>query len=88
MHRYDRRNKSVGNSIKDQKMITLYDIGPIFIEGKEIGTSPFVRRIMYTLNYKKLPYKLKLLSYEAIEPTAKSIGAPPTGVRADGVTPR
>ncbi|KAI3616469.1 hypothetical protein WG66_011436 [Moniliophthora roreri] len=69
-------------------MITLYDIGPAFINGQEIGTSPFVRRVIYTLNYKKLPYKLKLLSYEAVEPTAKSIRAPPTGVRADGTTPR
>ncbi|ESK86991.1 hypothetical protein Moror_10921 [Moniliophthora roreri MCA 2997] len=69
-------------------MITLYDVGPLVIDGKESGFSPFVRRIMYILNYKRLPYQVKLLRYEDIEPTAKSVGAPPTALRADGITPR
>ncbi|EEB97723.1 hypothetical protein MPER_02899 [Moniliophthora perniciosa FA553] len=69
-------------------MITLYDIGPIVVDGKETGFSPVVRRVMYILNYKGIPYNVKFLCYEDIEPTAKSLGAGPTGVRADGKTLR
>uniref|UniRef100_A0A0W0FQ43 GST N-terminal domain-containing protein n=1 Tax=Moniliophthora roreri TaxID=221103 RepID=A0A0W0FQ43_MONRR len=72
----------------NHRMITLYDIGPVVVDGKETGLSPMVRRVMYILNYKGIPYNVKFLCYEDIQPTAKSLGAGPTGVRADGKTPR
>ncbi|KAL0563417.1 hypothetical protein V5O48_018650 [Marasmius crinis-equi] len=58
-------------------MITLYDLGPIKTP-KEWGMSPFVRRVMFTLNYKKIPFELIQLPLEELEPKAKSLGALPT----------
>ncbi|EEB97616.1 hypothetical protein MPER_03031, partial [Moniliophthora perniciosa FA553] len=42
----------------------------------------------FILNYKKLPYEVKFLGYDDIEPTAKSVNAPPTTLKPDGVTPK
>ncbi|KAL0568577.1 hypothetical protein V5O48_013406 [Marasmius crinis-equi] len=58
-------------------MITLYDLGPIKTP-KEWGMSPFVRKVMFTLNYKKLPFELIHLPLDELEPKAKSLGALPT----------
>ncbi|KAK1221253.1 hypothetical protein PQX77_015944 [Marasmius sp. AFHP31] len=54
---------------------------------KHIGCSPHVRKIIFALNYKKIPFKHVNLSLDSIEPTAKSVGAPPTTTSADG-TPK
>ncbi|KAG7086932.1 hypothetical protein E1B28_002848, partial [Marasmius oreades] len=69
-----------------RKMITLYDFGPSFFD-KAMGTSPFVRTIRFALNLKKIPYKVIELGLFDLTPTAKSIGAPPTGKKPDG-TPK
>ncbi|KAL0579555.1 hypothetical protein V5O48_002435 [Marasmius crinis-equi] len=65
------------------KMITLYDLGPSHFPA-DLGCSPHVRKIVFTLNYKKIPFTIKTLLFDAIEPTAKSLGADPTGKKADG----
>ncbi|KAJ8090080.1 hypothetical protein PM082_018660 [Marasmius tenuissimus] len=67
-------------------MITLYDMGPSTLP-KHLGCSPHVRKIIFALNYKKIPFTLVNLSLDSIEPTAKSVGAPPTTTSADG-TPK
>ena len=41
----------------------------------------------FALNYKGLNYKTKWVDYPDIEAVCKEIGAPPTGFKADGVTP-
>ncbi|KAF9254400.1 hypothetical protein L218DRAFT_951594 [Marasmius fiardii PR-910] len=64
-------------------MITLYDLGQTKFP-EHLGASPHVRKIIFTLNYKKLPFTLAPLHLESIESTAKSLGAPPTGTYADG----
>ncbi|KAG7086967.1 hypothetical protein E1B28_002883 [Marasmius oreades] len=64
-------------------MITLYDIGPCKVPGVK-GYSAHVRKIIYTLNYKKLPYIIQLVDYLTLEPTAQSLGATPTTKRLDG----
>ncbi|KAJ8090061.1 hypothetical protein PM082_018641 [Marasmius tenuissimus] len=64
-------------------MITLYDMGPSNYP-KHLGCSPHVRKIIFALNYKKIPFKLVPLPLDSIEPTAKSIGAAPTTTSADG----
>ncbi|KAF9266689.1 hypothetical protein L218DRAFT_744351 [Marasmius fiardii PR-910] len=66
-------------------MITLYDVGPSASE-EHPSLSPFVRRTRYALNYKKIPYKVSWVDFFTMEKTAKQIGAPPTGVRADGTS--
>ncbi|KAF9254503.1 hypothetical protein L218DRAFT_938523 [Marasmius fiardii PR-910] len=67
-------------------MITLYDFGPSYFD-KSMGTSPFVRIIRFALNLKKIPYRVVELGLFDLTPTAKSIGAPPTGTKPDG-TPK
>ncbi|KAK7033892.1 hypothetical protein VNI00_012516 [Paramarasmius palmivorus] len=64
-------------------MITLYDVGPA-TNSTEISTSPHVRKIRYTLNYKGIPYKVSWVNLFNLEEIAKSVGAAPTGVRPDG----
>ncbi|KAL0056867.1 hypothetical protein AAF712_016517 [Marasmius tenuissimus] len=58
-------------------MITLYDTGPSSFPS-HLGCGPYVRKIIFALNYKKLPFKLITLPLPTIESTAKSLGAPPT----------
>ncbi|KAG7091783.1 hypothetical protein E1B28_008188 [Marasmius oreades] len=65
-------------------MITLYDMGPVPKLPGNMGTSPNVRKVIFTLNYKKLPFTLVPLNLEFIEPTAKSLGASPTTTYPDG----
>ncbi|KAF9253935.1 hypothetical protein L218DRAFT_836527, partial [Marasmius fiardii PR-910] len=36
------------------------------------------------LNYKKIPYNAVHIGFSDVEPTAKRIGAPPTGKKPDG----
>ncbi|KAL0057226.1 hypothetical protein AAF712_016143 [Marasmius tenuissimus] len=64
-------------------MITLYDMGPSTLP-KHLGCSPHVRKIIFALNYKKIPFTLVNLSLDSIQPTAKSVDAPPTTTSADG----
>ncbi|KAK7018080.1 hypothetical protein VNI00_018399 [Paramarasmius palmivorus] len=64
-------------------MITLYDVGPA-PNSSEISLSPHVRKARYILNYKRIPYKVSWVTFFTLEETAKSLGAAPTGVRADG----
>ncbi|KAF9266686.1 hypothetical protein L218DRAFT_921227 [Marasmius fiardii PR-910] len=64
-------------------MITLYDVGPTTSK-EHPSFSPFVRRTRYSLDYKKIPYKVVWVNFFTMEEVAKRIGAPPTGVRADG----
>ncbi|KAF9254401.1 hypothetical protein L218DRAFT_886431 [Marasmius fiardii PR-910] len=64
-------------------MITLYDLGPTKFP-ENMGASPHVRKIIFTLNYKKLPYTRVPLDLESLEPTAKSLGAAPTATHPDG----
>ncbi|KAI3601470.1 hypothetical protein WG66_002600 [Moniliophthora roreri] len=64
-------------------MITLFDIGPVVIDGKETGFSPFTRRIMFAFIPTLFSNKIN-----DIEPTAKSVNAPPTALKSDGVTPQ
>ncbi|KAK1223764.1 hypothetical protein PQX77_013353 [Marasmius sp. AFHP31] len=64
-------------------MLTLYDLGPSKYP-QHLGCSPHVRKIIFALNYKKLPFKLELLSVSSLEPTSKSLGAAPTGTHPDG----
>lgn len=68
-------------------MITLYDVGPS-ANKKYPSMSPHVQKTRYTLDYKKIPYKVNWVNFFTMEETAKQLGAPPTGVRADGVTPK
>ncbi|KAK1234603.1 hypothetical protein PQX77_002192 [Marasmius sp. AFHP31] len=58
-------------------MLTLYDTGPSKFPS-HLGCSPHVRKIIFALNYKKLPFKLISIPFGSIESTAKSIGAAPT----------
>ncbi|KAL0061961.1 hypothetical protein AAF712_011167 [Marasmius tenuissimus] len=67
-------------------MISVYDLGPSKIP-ESLGASPNDRKVIFTLNYKKLPYKIIIITMDDIESTAKSIGAPPTSKKSDG-TPR
>ncbi|KAG7093415.1 hypothetical protein E1B28_007097 [Marasmius oreades] len=64
-------------------MITLYDLGP-FASPDHPSLSPHTRKTRYTLDYKKIPHKVSWVHFFTMEETAKRIGAPPTGVRADG----
>ncbi|KAK1220165.1 hypothetical protein PQX77_017086 [Marasmius sp. AFHP31] len=58
-------------------MITLYDTGPSSFPS-HLSCGPYVRKIIFALNYKKLPFKLITLPLPTIESTAKSLGAAPT----------
>ncbi|KAK1223763.1 hypothetical protein PQX77_013352 [Marasmius sp. AFHP31] len=64
-------------------MLTLYGLGPSKFP-QHLGCSSHTRKIMFALNYKKLPFKLIDLSADAIMPTAKSVGAAPTSTHPDG----
>ncbi|KAG7094515.1 hypothetical protein E1B28_005346 [Marasmius oreades] len=64
-------------------MITLYDMGPSSFP-ESMGGSPHVRKVIFTLNYKSLPFKITTLHFDSIEPTAKSLNAPPTTTKPDG----
>ncbi|KAK7054509.1 hypothetical protein VNI00_003707 [Paramarasmius palmivorus] len=64
-------------------MITLYDLGPCRVPGVQ-GFSANVRKIIYTLRYKGIPFTVSLVDWVTLEPTAKSIGAPPTTTKPDG----
>ncbi|KAJ8090059.1 hypothetical protein PM082_018639 [Marasmius tenuissimus] len=64
-------------------MLTLYDLGPTKFP-EHIGGSPHVRKIIFALNYKKLPFKLVVISINSLELTAKSLGATPTDKHPDG----
>ncbi|KAK1223758.1 hypothetical protein PQX77_013357 [Marasmius sp. AFHP31] len=64
-------------------MITVYDMGPSEFP-EDVGASPHVRKVILTLNYKSIPYLVKHLLFDEIEPTAKAVGAPSTSIRADG----
>ncbi|KAG7086926.1 hypothetical protein E1B28_002842 [Marasmius oreades] len=69
-------------------MITLYDAGPTLFPDTSLGVSPYTRRVILTLNYKKLPYKIVEITLDKIESTAKSIGAPPTRTDPKDGTPK
>ncbi|KAJ8083596.1 hypothetical protein PM082_009471 [Marasmius tenuissimus] len=58
-------------------MLTLYDTGPSGFPS-HLGCGPHVRKIIFALNYKKIPFKLVNVPFTSIETTAKLLGAPPT----------
>ncbi|KAJ8077595.1 hypothetical protein AAF712_009061 [Marasmius tenuissimus] len=64
-------------------MITLYDMGPTACP-TDLGASPHTRKIIFTLNYKKLPFEIKPIAPDDIEATAKAVGAPHTSILANG----
>ncbi|KAG7098005.1 hypothetical protein E1B28_005313 [Marasmius oreades] len=64
-------------------MITVYDLGPSKFP-EHVACSPHTRKIIFSLNYKKLPFKVSIIALDEIERTAKSIGAPPTTSNPDG----
>ncbi|KAL0062764.1 hypothetical protein AAF712_010386 [Marasmius tenuissimus] len=64
-------------------MITLYDMGPSKFP-EETGASPHVRKVIFTLNYKSIPFEVNTINFEDVESTAKSVGAPPTTTKPDG----
>jgi len=61
--------------------ITLYDAASLL---KEKTLSPFVGKTRLLLNYKKIPFKTVWITFPEIEPTCKSVGAPPTRKKQDG----
>ncbi|KAJ8090028.1 hypothetical protein PM082_018607 [Marasmius tenuissimus] len=67
-------------------MLTLYDLGPTTFP-EFLGGASHVRKIIFALNYKKLPFKIEVLPFGSLEPTARSLGASPTGTHPDG-TPK
>ncbi|KAE9396353.1 hypothetical protein BT96DRAFT_958228 [Gymnopus androsaceus JB14] len=64
--------------------IIFYDI-PFAEPG--VCWSPFTWRTRYCLNYKGLPYRTEWVEYPDIEALCIKIGAAPTDVQDDGVTP-
>ncbi|KAG7098003.1 hypothetical protein E1B28_005311 [Marasmius oreades] len=64
-------------------MITVYDLGPSKFP-EHVGGSVHTRKVIFSLNYKKLPFKVSTITWGEIERTAKSIGAPPTTTHPDG----
>lgn len=40
------------------------------------------------MNYKGIPYKTVWIDYVDVQKALKELGAPPTGIQADGTTPR
>ncbi|KAF9264346.1 hypothetical protein L218DRAFT_1027754 [Marasmius fiardii PR-910] len=64
-------------------MITVYDLGPSNFP-EHLGCSPHTRKVIFALNYKKIPYKYSAVKFEDVEQTAKSINAPPTTTKPDG----
>ncbi|KAK7054508.1 hypothetical protein VNI00_003706 [Paramarasmius palmivorus] len=68
--------KRLSSSIND-RMITVYDLGPCRIPGVQ-GFSGSARTVIYILKYKGIPFTVSLVDWATLEPTAKSIGAPPT----------
>ncbi|KAG7098004.1 hypothetical protein E1B28_005312 [Marasmius oreades] len=64
-------------------MITVYDLGPSKFP-ENVGGSPHTRKVIFSLNYKKLPFEVSAITLGEIERTAKSIGAPPTTTHPDG----
>ncbi|KAL0568558.1 hypothetical protein V5O48_013425 [Marasmius crinis-equi] len=64
-------------------MISLYDLGPTAYP-VGLGTSPHVRKIIFTLNYKQIPFKIEVLDVDDLEDTAKAVGAPHTSILANG----
>ncbi|KAK0457976.1 uncharacterized protein EV420DRAFT_404040 [Desarmillaria tabescens] len=66
-------------------MITLYDIPSKAADSPGTMTT---WRTRYCLNLKNLPYKTVYVEVPDIEALAKKIGAAPTGLQLDGVSPR
>ncbi|KAK0193046.1 hypothetical protein F5146DRAFT_1192448 [Armillaria mellea] len=66
-------------------MITLYNI-PFKIADSSGTVTTW--RTRYCLNLKNVPYQTVYIEMPDIEALAKEIGATPTGLRLDGVTPR
>ncbi|KAK0489660.1 hypothetical protein EDD18DRAFT_1259043, partial [Armillaria luteobubalina] len=66
-------------------MITLYDIPSNVADSPGTVTT---WRTRYCLNLKHLPYQTVYVEVPDIEDLAKEIGAAPTGLRPDGVSPK
>ncbi|KAG7086056.1 hypothetical protein E1B28_003576 [Marasmius oreades] len=64
-------------------MITVYDLGPSKFP-EAFGCSPHVRKIIFALNYKQLPFKVFIITSSTIDSVAKSVEAPPTATKPDG----
>ncbi|KAG7097999.1 hypothetical protein E1B28_005307 [Marasmius oreades] len=64
-------------------MITVYDLGPSRFP-EHVSGSPNTRKVIFSLNYKKLPFKVSFVDLNEVDQIAKSIGAPPTTTNPDG----
>ncbi|KAF5349900.1 hypothetical protein D9757_012743 [Collybiopsis confluens] len=73
-------------SASNQTEIIFYDI-PLAEPEPNICWSPNTWKTRFCLNYKGLPYRTEWVEYPDIEGLCKKIGAAPTGVESDGVTP-
>ncbi|EJD06827.1 uncharacterized protein FOMMEDRAFT_144709 [Fomitiporia mediterranea MF3/22] len=62
-------------------IITLYDAE---FDLPEKTLSPFAIRLRLLLDYKRIPYQNVWIHFPDIEASAKSVGAPPTRINADG----
>ncbi|GJE92481.1 glutathione S-transferase [Phanerochaete sordida] len=60
--------------------ITLFDIPSTTPQ----PWAPNIWKIRFILNYKRLPYRTTWVEFADVENTLRSIGAPPSSVRADG----
>ncbi|KAG9096392.1 hypothetical protein FS749_008597 [Ceratobasidium sp. UAMH 11750] len=58
----------------NENPIIFWDI--IGADGQYFAPNPYKTRL--TLNYKGLPYQVKYLKFEDVEPTMKAMGIPPT----------
>ncbi|KAF9254272.1 hypothetical protein L218DRAFT_846781, partial [Marasmius fiardii PR-910] len=79
----ERKKIKANDQARGKMTITLYDLEPSYAFGT-LGASPFVRAIILALNYKKIPYDTVHIGFSDVEPTAKRIGAPPTGKKPNG----
>ncbi|KAH8117822.1 hypothetical protein DFH11DRAFT_1850696 [Phellopilus nigrolimitatus] len=61
--------------------ITLYDV-PTALEEKTMTYT--TRRIRLVLDFKRIPFETAWIDFPDVEATCKSVGAPPTSIKADG----
>lgn len=63
-----------------QNLITLFDVPSTTPQ----PWAPNIWRIRFILNFKRLPYRTTWVELADVETTLRSLGAPPSSVRADG----
>ncbi|KAH9950800.1 hypothetical protein B0H21DRAFT_460669 [Amylocystis lapponica] len=63
-----------------QPLITLYDVRSTMPQ----PWAPSIWRIRFILNYKRLHYRTTWIDFSEVEPTLRSLNAPPTSYRSNG----